>query len=110
MVKKVKRTPNSVIQVELLQLDFTSLLQQTTQLLDDFCCALIIPANVGDSLLELTHVKWISREEDLRGLRVAKDGPQRLVEFMCEGGRQHACDCDTVQMNDLVHHVCDSLF
>src|SRR5262245_27172260 len=71
MVKKVKRTPNCVIQVELLQLDFTSLPQQTTQLLDDFCCPLIIPANVGDSLLELIHVKWISREEDLRGLRVA---------------------------------------
>src|SRR5437588_9754563 len=67
---------------------------------DDFSRALIVATDVGQNLLELVQVNGISRDQDLRGLRVAQNGPQRLVEFMRKRGGQHARSSSTVQMDD----------
>ena len=50
------RITNHLVQIELLQLGMIFLPQQATQVIDDVCRALIVPADVGKNFLELIHV------------------------------------------------------
>ena len=98
--ENAERIPNDIIEIEFLKFDFASLLQQSTQVVDDFCRTLIVAAYVGENFLDALEVGRLGLEVELCGLGIAQDGPQRLVKLMRDGGRQRARGSGTVQMND----------
>ena len=100
-VKNVDRAADNVVDIELLQFDRIRLLQQSAEMRDDVRGALIVPAYVGQDFLDPRNVRRISFEIELRGLGVAVDRAQRLIELMGDGSRQRARGRRAVQVHDL---------
>ena len=67
---------------------------------DDVSRALIVPANIGENLLQQMQVGRVLGEQNLGGLGVAQDRSQRLIELVGDRGRQRARGRGPVQMDD----------
>ncbi len=50
----------------------------------DVSSALIVPADIGKNIPYLSEIWRLIAEKDFRCFRVAEDGAQGLVQFMCD--------------------------
>ena len=66
-------------------------------MIDDLARAVVVPADVGEDGAHLLQVRRAPRQQELGGLRIAQDGPERLAQLVRQARRQlghggHATD------------------
>ena len=63
-------------------------LEQAPHVIDDLARAVVVPADVGEDGAHLLQVRRTPRQQELGGLRIAQDGPERLVQLVRQTRRQ----------------------